>query len=165
MIRTVMGKTPQLAPDVFVAENAAVAGDVRIGAGSSVWYGAVVRGDSAPITVGERTSIQDNVTLHCDASLRVGNDVTIGHNAVVHCAAVGDDCLIGMGAILLDGAVIGKNCIVAAGAVVLERAVIPDNTLVAGVPAKIVKTLPEGCLHNNGMAEHYVAMAREYAGK
>lgn len=164
MIVPFRGKEPKIAPDVFIAENAAVAGDVTIGPGSSVWFGAAVRGDAAPITIGAGTNIQDSATLHCDPGhpLRVGDNVTVGHNAVVHCAEVGDNTLVGMGACLLTGAVIGRDCIIAAGAVVTQDAVVPDRTLMAGVPAKPVKTLPPEYIEYMEKQSLYVELAEEY---
>ena len=164
IIRAYEGIKPQIAADVFVAENAAIIGDVTIGARSSVWYGAVIRGDHAPITVGAGTSIQDNVTLHCDEghALTVGDNVTVGHNAVVHCTSVGDNTLIGMGARLLDGAVIGKNCIIGSGAVVKENDVVPDGTLMVGVPAKAVRACTPEQLDALQQTSPYVALSRNY---
>ena len=158
------GITPRVDPEAFVAENAVLIGDVTVGAGSSIWYGAVLRGDSAPIAVGRNTSVQDNATLHCDPGhpLTVGDNITIGHNAVVHCTSVGDNTLIGMGAILLDRAEIGSECIIAAGAVVKERAVIPNGTMMAGIPAKAIKELPPEAVENLRQPAHYIELAREY---
>ncbi|MBR6779661.1 MAG: gamma carbonic anhydrase family protein, partial [Clostridia bacterium] len=119
MIKDFAGKTPEIDESVFVAENAAVIGDVKIGKGSSVWYSAVLRGDMRKIEIGENTNIQDNATVHVGMtdSTVIGNGVTVGHNALVHGATVKDNALIGMGSVVLDGAVIGENSIVAAGAV------------------------------------------------
>ena len=158
------GIEPVVDPDAFVAETAAVIGDVRIAKDCSVWFGASVRGDCAPITVGEGTNIQDNATLHCELGhpLTVGKNVTIGHNALVHCSAVGDGSLIGMGARLLDGAVIGKNCVIGAGAVVKEYTVVPDRTLMVGVPARAVRELSEEQLRKLQNAQVYVALSKEY---
>ena len=142
MIRTYKGKTPLVDESVFVAEGAALIGDVAIGEDSSVWFGAVLRGDNEPIRIGRRTSVQDNATLHCDPGhkLTIGDDVTIGHNAVVHGCTVKDGALIGMGAVVLDAAVVGEYSIVGAGAVVTAGTVIPPYSLVLGIPAKVVKT-------------------------
>ena len=164
MIVPFRGREPKIDPSAFIADTAAVIGDVTVGPDSSVWFGAAVRADEAPITIGVGTNIQDNATLHCDPDhpLRVGDNVTVGHNAVVHCAAVGDNTLVGMGACLLTGAVIGKNCIIAAGAVVTQGAAVPDGTMMAGVPAKPVKTLPPdyvACLEKESV---YVGLAKEY---
>ena len=155
---------PAVDPEAFVAETAAVIGDVTIAKDCSVWFGASVRGDCAPITVGEGTNIQDNATLHCEVGhpLTVGKNVTIGHNALVHCSEVGDGSLVGMGARLLDGAVIGKNCVIGAGAVVKEYTVVPDRTLMVGVPARAVRELSEEQLRKLQNAQVYVALSKEY---
>jgi carbonic anhydrase/acetyltransferase-like protein (isoleucine patch superfamily) len=129
---------PVIADDVYVAPNAVVVGDVTIGAGSSVWFNATIRGDVAPIRIGERTSVQDGAVLHLDEGTPciVGNNVTIGHNATVHGTTIEDGVTIGMGAVVLSRSHIGAGAIVAAGAVVLEDMVVPAGTLVAGVPAR-----------------------------
>src|SRR5262245_1977311 len=116
----------------FVAENATVVGDVRLGANVSVWYGAVLRGDMAPITVGEHTNVQDNSVFHCDPGedLVVGSYVTVGHMAAVHCRVVGDFSLVGINSVLLAGAEIGENCLIAAGALVREGEKIPPGSIV-----------------------------------
>ncbi|GGW44754.1 gamma carbonic anhydrase family protein [Streptomyces lucensis JCM 4490] len=139
------GREPQVDPEAFVAPTATVIGDVTLHAGASVWYGAVVRGDVERITVGANANVQDNVTLHADPGfpVNVGERVSIGHNAVVHGAAVEDDCLIGMGATVLNGAVIGAGSLVAAQALVPQGMVVPPGSLVAGVPAKVKRTLSE----------------------
>ena len=164
MLITLRGKTPQVSPEAFVAETAALIGDVTVGADSSVWFGAVVRGDNEPIKVGKGTSIQDNAVLHTEKGhpLTIGDNVTVGHGAIVHCSSVGSNCLIGMGAILLDGAVIGDHCIIGAGAVVKENAVVPAGTMMVGVPAKPVRTLaPEQIAFLDGTSP-YVGLAHEY---
>ncbi|WP_225827646.1 gamma carbonic anhydrase family protein [Streptomyces naphthomycinicus] len=137
------GKEPRVAPDAFVAPTASVIGDVTLHAGASVWYGAVARGDVERITVGAQANVQDNVTLHADPGfpVTVGERVSIGHNAVVHGATVEDDCLIGMGATVLNGAVIGAGSLVAAQALVPQGMVVPPGSLVAGVPAKVRREL------------------------
>lgn len=142
MIIPIEGHTPDVSQAAFVAENATVCGDVVLGKDSSVWFGAVMRAESEPMRIGTRTNIQDNVTVHIDNGfpVTIGNDVTVGHNAVVHGCTVEDGVLIGMGSTVLNGAVIGKGSVVAAGALVLEGAVVPPNSLVAGVPAKVKKT-------------------------
>ncbi|MBL1082973.1 gamma carbonic anhydrase family protein [Streptomyces actinomycinicus] len=139
------GKEPQVDPEAFVAPTACVIGDVTLHPGTSVWYGAVVRGDVEKITVGAQTNVQDNVTLHADPGfpVTVGERVSIGHNAVVHGATVEDDCLIGMGATVLNGAVIGAGSLVAAQALVPQGMVVPPGSLVAGVPAKVRRELTE----------------------
>lgn len=142
MIVTYKGSTPAVDESVFVADNATLIGDVAVGEDSSVWFGAVLRGDNEPIRVGRRTSVQDNATLHCDPGhpLTIGDDVTVGHNAVVHGCTVKDGALIGMGAVVLDDAVVGEYSIVGAGAVVTAGTVIPPYSLALGLPAKVVRT-------------------------
>ncbi len=129
----------------YLAENAVVVGDVRIGSEASIWYGAVIRGDINYIEIGDGTNIQDLCVLHVTEELpvKIGRYVTVGHGAIIHGAEIGDFCLIGMGAIILDGAKIGEGSIVAAGAVVREKEEIPPYSLVAGVPAQIKKKLDE----------------------
>ena len=131
--------------DVVLLPGARVNGKVELGAGCSVWYNAVIRGDEAPITVGENTNIQDNCTLHTSFGhpLRVGSGVTVGHNAVLHGCTVGDNCLIGMGAIVLDDAVIGDNCVVGAGALVTQGTVIPAGSMTLGSPARVRRALTQ----------------------
>ena len=164
MIMTLGGKTPQVSPEAFVAETAALIGDVTVGRDSSVWFGAVIRGDNDPIVVGEGTSIQDNAVLHTEKGhpLTVGSNVTVGHGAIVHCSSVGDNTLVGMGAVLLDGAVIGNNCIIGAGAVVKENAVVPDGTMMVGVPAKPVRELAPEQIAFLNRTSPYVALSKEY---
>ena len=125
----------------YVAENAVIAGDVTLGAGASVWFFSVLRGDDAPIRVGARTNVQDHAVVHADpgVELTIGEEVTIGPRVTIHCAEVGPRCLIGMGAVLLRGARIGEGAIVAAGAVVTEGMVVPARSLVAGVPGRVVR--------------------------
>ena len=143
------GKTPQDCGAAFVAPNATVLGDVVLEKGSSVWYGAVLRGDDGTLTLGENTNVQDNAVLHCDP----GGAVTLGKNVTV-----------GMGAIILNGAVVGKNCIIGAGALVPEGMVIPDGSVAVGVPAKIIKTIrPDQAAHNIENAVHYVGDAEAHA--
>ena len=164
MLITLRGKTPQVSPEAFVAETAALIGDVTVGADSSVWFGAVVRGDNEPITVSSGTSIQDNAVLHTEKGhpLTIGDNVTVGHGAIVHCSSVGSNCLIGMGAILLDGAVIGDHCIIGAGAVVKENAVVPAGTMMVGIPAKPVRTLGQEQIAFLDGTSPYVGLAHEY---
>lgn len=131
--------------DTFVAPTAAVVGDVTLGAGSSVWYHAVLRGDMAPITIGDNSNIQDGCLLHVAESfpLQIGNYVTTGHGAILHGCTIEDGVLIGMGAIVLDGAVIGEGSIIGAGALIPEGKVIPPRSLVVGVPGKVIRELDE----------------------
>lgn len=162
MIQKYLNKTPVPGERCFIAENAAVIGDVEMGSDCSVWFGASVRGDSAPIRIGCQTNIQDNATLHCsdDMPLELGDRVSVGHNAVVHSAVVEDDALIGMGAVVLDGAVIGRGSIVAAGAVVTKGTKIPPYSLVMGIPGRIAGTVPADANLEN--AQIYAARKEEY---
>lgn len=145
MIVSIDGHTPDVSKAAFVAENATVCGNVVVGEDSSIWFGAVLRAESEPLRIGARTNIQDNVTVHIDNGfpVTIGNEVTVGHNAVVHGCTVEDGVLVGMGSTILNGAVIGEGSVVAAGALVLEGAVVPPRSLVAGVPAKVKKTFTE----------------------
>lgn len=138
-----LSKTPKLGKGVYIARGAAVLGDVTIGDYSSVWYNAVVRGDINRIVVGHHTNVQDNAVLHLadDFPCLVGNYVTIGHSAVVHACRVGDETLVGMGAVILDGAVIGKQCLIGARALVTQGMKIPAGSMVLGAPAKVVRAL------------------------
>lgn len=157
---------PQLGRDVFVAPTATVIGDVTLGDEASVWFGAVLRGDVGPIVVGARSNIQDGTVVHVTAGARgthIGNDVVIGHRALVHECWIDDAALIGMGCILLDGARIGQGAIVAAGAVVRAGQEVPPRAVVAGVPAEVRKILPESSLEaRREHARHYVELARRY---
>lgn len=139
LIRSVRGFTPEFGPDAFLAETAVVIGDVIAGAQCGVWYNAVVRGDVNAIRIGDRVNIQDGAVLHSTyekCGLTIGNDVSIGHNAIVHGCTVHDRVLIGMGAIVMDQAMIGEGSVIAAGAVVLQNTVVDPGSLMAGVPAK-----------------------------
>ena len=140
---TFLRQPPKLGQGVYIAQGAVVVGDVTLGDASSVWYNAVLRGDINRIVVGHHTNIQDNAVLHLadDFPCLVGNYVTVGHSAVVHACTVGDETLIGMGAILLDGAVIGQQCLIGAKALVTQGTKIPDGSLVLGAPAKIARSL------------------------
>jgi carbonic anhydrase/acetyltransferase-like protein (isoleucine patch superfamily) len=127
----------------YVADTAVLIGRVRLKREASVWFGAVLRGDNEWIELGERSQIQDNCTLHTDLGfpLVVGDNCVVGHNVILHGCIVGDDSLIGMGAIMLNGSKVGRNCLVAAGAVVTEGKTFPDNSLVVGAPARVIRTL------------------------
>ena len=165
MILTYKGVRPALGAGSFVAGNAAVIGNVTVGAESSVWFGAAVRGDYEPITIGSRTNVQDNATIHCDAGhpTVIGDDVSIGHNAVVHGATLEDRVLVGMGAVVLDGAVIGAGSIIGAGAVVTKGTVVPPGSLVLGTPGKIVKSGVEAYAESNlKNAQNYVERTAAY---
>lgn len=158
---------PVLVPlgDALVASTAVVLGDVRLGKGASVWYGSVIRGDCAPISVGEMSNVQDLAVLHADTDVpnEIGAHVTIGHGAVVHGRRVGDLCLIGIKAVVLGHSEIGDGCIIAAGAVVKEGAIIPPRSLVAGVPGKVVRTVGEEDLAMlRSHAAHYWDLANAH---
>ncbi|MBE7063149.1 MAG: gamma carbonic anhydrase family protein [Ruminococcaceae bacterium] len=144
---------------LFIAQGAVVCGDVTLGNNVSIWYNAVVRGDMAPITIGDETNIQECCVLHVseDIPLVLGKGVTVGHGAILHSCTIGDNSLIGMGAIVLDGAKIGKNCIIGAGALVTGGTEIPDGSLVIGSPAKVKREMrPEEIEANQKNAEEYV---------
>lgn len=138
-------RSPTIAEDAFVADGARIIGDVTLSERASVWYNAVLRADSASITVGAGSNVQDNVSVHVDSEhpVVVGENVSIGHNAVVHGCTIGDGSLVGMGAVVLSGAVIGRGCLIAGGAVVLGGTEVPDGSLVAGVPAKVRRALTD----------------------
>src|SRR5882672_8054960 len=149
----------------FVASNAIVTGDVTLGEDVGVWFGCVLRGDDAALSIGRRTNIQDLTMVHADTGVPnvIGEEVTVGHRVVLHGAQIGDRSLIGMGAVLLGGSVIGAESLVAAGAVVKERFVVPPRSLVAGVPAKIVRELRDDELAMiRASAEGYVKKIRLY---
>ena len=157
--------TPQIDPTAFVAPTATVLGDVALAEESSVWFGAVLRGDNDAIRVGPRTNIQDQAIVHVDPDepCLIGADVTVGHRAIIHAATVEDGCLIGMGAIILNGAVIGAGSIVGAGAVVRAGEIIPPRSLVVGLPARVVRALSdEQVAENLASAARYVANGRAY---
>lgn len=166
MIKAFNGKTPKTDKAEFIAENSVIVGDVTLGEGSSVWYGAVIRGDDESISVGKNSNIQDNCTVHCTPGypVKIGDNVTVGHNAVVHGCEIGNGSLIGMNATVMNGAVLGKNCLVGAGALVTEHKVFPDNSLIIGVPAKAAGVLKEEdvqkLLQN---ASHYADKAKKYS--
>ena len=136
-IRSLGDKVPRIAPTAWVSEMAYVVGDVEIGEGSSIWPGAVVRGDFGSITIGRDTHIEDNCVVHSAEHLTIGDHVIVGHGVVVHCLSVGSNCLLGNNATLLDGAVIGDECLIAAGSVVLGRTEVPQGSFVSGAPASV----------------------------
>ena len=166
MILSYGGKTPRDDGAVFVAANATVLGDVRLGKGASVWYGAVLRGDHGTLTLGENCNVQDNAVLHCDVGggVTLGKNVTVGHSALVHQCTVGENSLIGMHATLLNNCVVGKNCIIGAGALVPEGMVIPNGSVAVGVPARVIKRVsPEQLEANLENAARYVTLGAEHA--
>ena len=165
MIIAYKGITPRIGANVFIAPTAAVIGNVEIKNNASIWYGVVVRGDTAPVTIGRNTNIQDNSTIHTDAGCPVviGDNITVGHNAVVHGCTVENDCMIGIGAVILSGAKVKKGSIVAAGSVVIEKQQIDPYHLATGTPAKIKKKLPKnpsGVLPQT--VKNYLNLAADY---
>jgi len=149
----------------FVADNATIVGDVTLGADTSVWYGTVIRGDVAPITIGECTNIQDLTMVHPqhDEDVQVGSRVTVGHAAVIHGRIIGDDCLIGIKSVLLPGSVIGDGSVIAAGALVPQGMIIPPRSLVVGLPGRVIRDVTDeeyAALIDS--AERYVGYAREH---
>lgn len=165
IIQKLRGCTPAVGERTFIAENAALIGDVKIGEDCSIWYGAVLRGDVGPITLGDRVNIQDNAVLHATTDVSeviIGNDVSVGHNAIVHGAVLGNDVLIGMGAVVMDNAIVPDGTVIAAGAVVLANTKLEPG-IWAGVPAKKVKDASEAIramAHDN--AQHYLEYKQWY---
>ena len=145
MIYQYEDRVPTLGKDVFVAPSADVIGSVNLGDQVSVWFGAVIRGDTDIINIGAGTNVQDTAVIHTDPGIQanIGCNITIGHCAMIHGCTIGDNSLIGINAVILNGAVIGKNCLIGANALVPEGMVIPDNSMVLGTPAKIVRQLDE----------------------
>ena len=157
-------KNPTIHPSAKIAPNATVKGDVTLEAGVNVWYGSIIRGDVDSIYIGENTNVQDGCILHTShgCPLNIGKGVTMGHGAIVHGCTVGDNTLIGMGAIIMDKAVVGKNCIVAAGSVVIGGTVVPDGSMVMGSPAKVKReTRPEELEKTADISRRYVKYANE----
>ncbi len=157
---------PQLDPSVFIAPTATVIGDVTMGPGSSLWYHSILRGDVYPIHVGARTNIQDMTVGHVTTdkyALNIGNDVTIGHRVIVHGCTIGNRCLIGMGAIVMDGVEIGDDCLIGAGAIITPNTIIPTGSLVLGAPGKVKRELNKqeraSFVHS---AAHYVSLAKRH---
>ncbi len=161
LIKIVRGKTPEFGKDCYLAENATIVGNVVMGKDCSVWFQAVVRGDVNQIRIGDKVNIQDAAIIHCTyqkAPTTIGNNVSIGHRAIVHGCTIHDNVLIGMGAIVMDHAVVEENCLIAAGAVVLENAHLESGFIYAGVPAKKVKALSPEMFKNSveKIANNYV---------
>jgi carbonic anhydrase/acetyltransferase-like protein (isoleucine patch superfamily) len=164
LILPVKGITPTFGNNCFIAPNATIAGDVIMGDNCSVWFNTVIRGDVNSIRLGNKVNVQDGAIIHCTylkAKTIVGNNVSIGHNAIVHGCVIDDNVLVGMGAIVMDNAHIGSNCIIAAGAVVLENTIVEAGSIYAGVPAKKVKNIPEEMISGeiNRIANNYVMYA------
>jgi carbonic anhydrase/acetyltransferase-like protein (isoleucine patch superfamily) len=159
MVNRIHSDIPVLDRSVFVAHNAVVAGRVTLGEGCSVWFSATIRGDIAPITIGKNSNIQDGAVVHCDTDLpcTIGDGVTIGHGAIIHSATVGDNTVVGMGAIILNEAVIGADSMVGAGSLVTGGKVFPARSMILGSPAKVVRALTdEEVERNRENAIHYV---------
>ena len=166
MVHKIGNRIPNTTDAAFIAWNAEVSGSVELGKDVSIWFGASIRGDIEPITIQEDTNIQDNATLHTDfgAPCTIGKRVTIGHNAVIHGCTVGDDCLIGMGAVLLSRSEIGKESIVGAGALVTEGKIFPPRSLILGSPAKVVRTLDDSAIEAiRKNSENYIKLAKDAA--
>ena len=168
MIRDLEGIKPNIHEDSFIAETAVIIGDVNIRKGASIWYGAVLRGDIDNITIGEYSNVQDNCVIHTEegAPTKIGDYTVVGHNAIVHGSTIGSNCLIGMGAIILNRAVIGDNCIIGAGALIPEGKEIPPNSLVLGVPGKVVREVTADeveAIKNNAIS--YSKLYKKYIGK
>ena len=159
------GIAPKMADDAWVADSASVIGNVDMAAGSSVWFGAVVRGDNETIVIGKNSNIQDNSVLHSDpgSPLKIGEGVTVGHRVMIHGCTIGNNTLIGIGATILNNAVIGDNCIIGAHALITEGKVIPDGSMVMGAPGKVVKELdPSHIAMLQGGAAVYVKNAQRF---
>ena len=166
MFLSFCGKVPRNEGAAFVAPNATVQGDVILKAGSTVWYGAVLRGDDGQLIIGENSNVQDNAVLHTGPGLdaTVGRGTSVGHGAVVHGCTVGDGCLIGMHATILNGAVIGDGCLIAAGALVPENMQVPAGSLVIGVPGKVVRPVSAAqAAAIKANEEEYLELARAHA--
>ena len=161
LILPVKGIAPEFGTDCYIAPNATIVGDVKTGSRCSIWFNAVIRGDVNSIRMGDKVNVQDNAVIHCTyqkAATTIGNNVSIGHNAIVHGCTVEDNVLIGMGAIVMDHAHIGSNSIIAAGAVVLENTVVQPGSVYAGVPARKVKDINQELISGeiNRIANNYV---------
>jgi carbonic anhydrase/acetyltransferase-like protein (isoleucine patch superfamily) len=160
------GKAPQLGQGAWVADNAEVIGDVEMGENASVWYGCVVRGDTEKIRIGRNSNIQDLSVLHADfgVPLTIGDNVTVGHQVMLHGCTIGDGSLVGIQAVVLNNARIGRNSIVGAGSVVTEGKEFPDNSLIVGSPAKAIRTLDAGQIARfQTIPQHYVENALRHA--
>ncbi len=166
MIYDFNGKTPNISAAGFVADNATLIGEVNLGEGANIWYGAVLRADVGPITLGEGSNVQDNAVVHLDpgGATTIGKNVTIGHGAIIHGCTLEDDCLVGMGATLLNNCVVGKGSIIGAGALVPEGMIIPERSLVVGVPGKVRGTVSdEQAGYPLKNATHYVKLGKKHA--
>ena len=163
MIRNFCGRSPKISASAFISEAAYVIGDVEIGENSNVWPGAVIRGDFGKIIIGKNTSIEDNCVVHASTAVIIGNDVIVGHGAVVHCHRIGNNVLIGSNATILDNAEIGNFCIIGAGSLVGPDKRIPDKSLAIGVPARIKNPItPEQLIRLKEDSAYYTKLAHEY---
>lgn len=165
MLHEFIGNKPKISENVFIAPGSQIIGEVSIGKESSVWHNAVIRGDLGPINIGERTNIQENSVLHIDEGhpLTIGNNVTVGHGAILHGCKIEDNSLIGMGATVLNDAVIGKESIIGAGALIPEGKKIPPRSLVIGVPGKVVRQLNKEEIEAlQKSADHYYHLSSQY---
>jgi len=167
IIKKVNRKTPQIPEDCFIAENATIVGDVILGNQCSIWFNAVLRGDVHYIKLGNKVNVQDGAIVHCTYQkypTNIGNNVSIGHNAIVHGCTIHDNVLIGMGSIVMDNCVVESNSIIAAGAVITQNTVVKSGSIYAGVPAKKVKDISEELVHGeiNRIAENYVKYSDWY---
>lgn len=168
MIDPYHDKTPNVNAASFVAPSSSIIGDVRLGEGASVWFNAVLRADVGPVEIGARSNVQDGCVMHVPwgGSIVVGDDVTIGHRAVVHGCTIGDRVLVGMGSIIMDDVNVGDDCIIGAGAVVTSGTKIPSRSMVLGVPAKVVRELTEDEVASlRSSAENYMELAKSYGEK
>lgn len=165
MIYTLKDRTPQIDPAAWVADGASVIGSVRLEAGSSVWFGCVLRGDNDDIVVGENSNVQDGSVLHTDPGIKltIGRGCTIGHQVMLHGCTIGDNTLIGIQSVVLNRAVIGRNCLVAAGSLVTEGKQFPDGVMLMGSPAKVVRELSPAEIQMLGqLSKIYVQNAQRY---
>ncbi|HLW21955.1 MAG TPA: gamma carbonic anhydrase family protein [Sphaerochaetaceae bacterium] len=165
MIATYRDTVPDTERAVFIAPSADIVGDVTLGADTSIWFNATVRGDMASITIGDGSNIQDNAVVHVNSGMptKIGRQVTVGHGAIVHACTIGDHVLVGMGSIILDEAVIGDQCLVAAGALVTPRKQFPPRSLIVGSPAKAIRSLTdEEVAQIRENAVHYQELGRDY---
>lgn len=167
LIKSVKGVSPQWGKDCWIADNATIVGDVIIGDQCTIWFNAVVRGDVHYIHIGNKVNIQDQVVIHCTyqtSPVEIGNNVSIGHSAIIHGCKIGNNVLIGMGAIIMDDVIIEDNCIIAAGAIVTKNTFIPSYSIFAGIPAKKIKNLSVEQLQKEvrDIAEHYPMYASWY---
>jgi carbonic anhydrase/acetyltransferase-like protein (isoleucine patch superfamily) len=162
MIKSFKGKTPQIHPTAFVSETAYIVGEVTIGENASIWPGAVIRGDFGSISIGKNTAIEDNCIVHSWDCI-IGDNVLVGHGAVIHCKSIGDGCMVGIKAVLLQGAEVGEKCFIAAGALITPNTKIPPHSLVMGSPAKVKEELSQEKLSMMIMGnDAYVQLGREY---